>query len=199
MTFRLLVTGFGPFPGVPRNPSEELARRVADSPRLHRVLGTPPRLLVMSTSYAALASQLEPALTEMPDAVLMIGIARQARRLRVELRACNRASSLHPDVSGRTPRRKLDPLGPPERRSPAARRVLVALRSRGIEVRASHDAGRYLCNASYFRALAENNQTVFLHIPQLPSRPASRARMLDRWTQACVTAALTFARPGIDR
>ena len=32
---RLLVTGFGPFPGVMRNPSAEIARRVAASARWH--------------------------------------------------------------------------------------------------------------------------------------------------------------------
>lgn len=197
MTTRLLVTSFGPFPGVPRNPSEELARRIVGNPRLRRVLGAPPQLLVMRTSYAAIASQLEPALAEKPDAVLMIGVARQARRLRVELRARNRASSLYPDVSGRTHQLTLDPLAPPERRSSAAERVLVALRSRGTEVRASRDAGRYLCNASYFRVLAEGGRAMFLHIPPLPSEPARRARILDVWTRACITAALALAAPSV--
>ena len=143
MTFRLLVTGFGPFPGMPRNHSEELARRIAENPRLRRVLGAPPELLILRTAYCAIADQLEPRLAEKPDAVLMIGVARRARHIRVELRARNRASALYPDASGRTHRLTLEPLGPPERRSAAAARVLVALRSRGTEVRASRDAGRY--------------------------------------------------------
>ncbi len=191
---RLLVTGFGPFPGMPRNPSAELARRIAQSPRLRRVLGAPAQLLVLHTAYSAIPTQLEPALAEKPDAVLMIGVARKARRLRVETRARNRASVVYPDASGRTHRVALDPTGPTERRSNAALQVLATLRSQGCDARASRDAGRYLCNASYFRVLAENDRTAFLHIPPLPCDPARRARMLEEWTRAGLAAAFALAR-----
>ena len=175
---RLLVVGFGPFPRVPVNPSGVLAARLAASPRLRRVLGGPPRLLVMRTAYAAIGAELEPALAGKPDAVLMIGVAMRARRIRVELRARNRASRLFPDASGSTARRPtLEPAGPAERRNPAARQVLACLRGVGAVV--SRDAGRYLCNASYYRVLAEDCPAIFLHIPPLPDatrpRPAKSA------------------------
>lgn len=195
---RLLVTGFGSFPLVPINPSATLARRVAASPRLRRSIGASPRLLVLNTSYAAISAELEPALALRPDAVLMIGVARRATRIRVEGRAINRASRLFPDASGSVAARlTLDPGGPPARRSASAAPVRVALRRVGAV--ASRDAGRYLCNASYYRVLGEGCPAVFVHIPPLPdaSRPRRverplRRRPLDAWTEALVDAALTL-------
>ena len=193
MTRTLLVTGFGPFPRVPVNPSAELAGRIASDPRLRRALGIPPRLLILRTAYAAIPAMLEPALCEGPDAVLMIGVAARASRVRVETRAVNRASQLFPDASGRAAGRlTLDRDGPAIRRSRAAARVLVALRRGGLAAISSRDAGRYLCNASYYRALAEPCPVVFLHIPPLPA--SGRRRALDLWTRAGVEAALALCQ-----
>ena len=97
---RLLVTGFGRFPGVSVNPSAEIARRVAASPRWRR-LGIEAEALVMPTAYAAIEAVLAPALAGGFDAVLMIGVAGRARHVRVERRAANRASLLSPDVERR--------------------------------------------------------------------------------------------------
>lgn len=198
----LLVVGFGPFPSVPRNPSGDLARRLAGSARLRRVLGTSPRCLVMRTAYAAIATHLVPALRDRPDAVLMIGLAKRARRMRVEERARNRVSRLFPDVSGRIAARPLlDPDGPPVRRRPHAARAVWILRGHGVAASLSRDAGRYLCNASYFTALAEDRPTLFVHIPPPPradrSRPAGpirRQSMADRWVCALAEVALDLAR-----
>ena len=102
---RLLVTGFGPFPGIAHNPSAEIARRVAASPRwrMHEVGA---QTLILPTTYAALDEVLAPALGhEAPDALLMIGVAGRSTRVRIETRALNRASILAPDASGLRPGR----------------------------------------------------------------------------------------------
>lgn len=190
---RLLVTGFGPFPGVPRNPSAELATRLAQSARLRRVLGRAPELLMLAVSYAAIPEQLAPALASGPDAILMVGVARRARTIRVEHRARNRASRLYPDASGRTHTLTLDPLGPARRQSPVAPHIAVGLRRAGISAQVSRDAGRYLCNASYYRVLAEGRPALFLHIPPLPHRASKRQRLLEEWLEAGEIAALALA------
>ena len=191
---KLLVTGFGPFPRVPRNPSEVVARRVAGSPRLRRVLGERPRLLIMRTAYAAIGAELDAALAEQPRAVLMFGVATRAKRIRVETRAVNRASRLFPDASGTVSKRlTLEGDGPAARRSAAAaaRLALVLARS---GARISRDAGRYLCNASYFRVLREGCPAVFIHIPQVtgPIRGTRRRHGLDDGIAAYVEAALAL-------
>ncbi|WP_442919159.1 hypothetical protein [Methylobacterium sp. Leaf118] len=56
---RLLVTGFGPFPRVPDNPSARVARRLAALPRLRLVLagagGDPAAAHLAATLRAAFA------------------------------------------------------------------------------------------------------------------------------------------------
>ena len=180
----LLVTGFGPFPGMPRNPSAALARAIGAA--LRRRAGPRPQVLVLRTAYAAIPGALLPALAERPAAILMLGVASRARRIRVEARARNRASRLYPDASGRVSARlDLDPDGPAARRSTVAAQALAILQRHGLDARASNDAGRYLCNASYYAALAADCPALFVHIPPVPrtARPHRRAP----------------ARPGRDR
>lgn len=175
----LLITGFGPFPGMPRNPSAVLARRLGRSSRLRLAVGHGLRVRVLDTTYAAIETQLAPALAEGPCAVLMLGVASRAKRIRVEMQACNRASRFLPDASGRpSARLTLDPGGPAARHGGVAARALAILRRHGLAAARSRDAGRYLCNASYFRALGEPYPVLFVHIPPVPSakRPRDRAR-----------------------
>ena len=178
---RLLVTGFGPFPGIPRNPSAEIARRVAASPRW-RTLNVAARCLILPTTYAALDERLGPALDhEAPDAVLMIGVAGRSRRVRIERRALNRASPLLPDAVGQYPGGLTLGKGPMTRgmvprglgTSPAQLRA--TLRRHAVPCGISRDAGRYLCNAAYYRALAAPFPVLFVHIPK---PPAARRRSL---------------------
>ncbi|KQT57105.1 peptidase C15 [Methylobacterium sp. Leaf456] len=192
---RLLITGFGPFPRVPDNPSARVARRLAASPHLRRILGHAPDCLVLDTRYAALDTQLAPALAKNPPALLMIGVAASRRQVCVETRAVNRVSRLFPDATGKVSRRlAFEPGAPALRCSPAAEPVWVALERAGLAVAASRDAGRYLCNASYFRALAQNRPVVFLHIPMPPrtKRPVRAGRLHhdpEVWVAAFAEAA----------
>ena len=200
---RLLITGFGPFPTVPDNPSARLARRLAASPHLRRILGHAPDCLVLDTRYDALDTGLAPALARGPRAVLMIGVAARRSRVCVETRAVNRVSRLFPDASGAVGRSlAFDPDGPAQRRSAAAAQVRVALRRAGLDAAASREAGRYLCNASYYRVLATGRPALFLHIPMPPRtrRPkpgGGRGRpALDLWAEAFIEAARVLALRG---
>lgn len=168
---RLLITGFGPFPRVPRNPSERLARAIAKHPRLRR-LGIAAEGLILDTRYSAIDEQLLPKIHAFtPDAVLMLGVAARRRHVSVETRAMNRVSRLMPDASGRVaPSLAFRPGAPASLRSKAPNaRMVQAMRKRGVDGRASRDAGRYLCNAAYFAALesldGSTAQVSFIHIP----------------------------------
>ena len=200
---RLLITGFGPFPTVPDNPSARLARCLAASPHLRRILGHTPDCLVLYTRYDALDTGLAPALARGPRAVLMIGVAARRSRVCVETRAVNRVSRLFPDASGAVGRSlAFDSDGPAQRRSAAAAQVRVALRRAGLDAAASREAGRYLCNASYYRVLATGRPALFLHIPMPPRtrRPkpgGGRDRpALDLWAEAFIEAARVLALRG---
>jgi pyroglutamyl-peptidase len=122
--------------------------------------------------------------------------------VRVEVRALNRASRLFPDASGRVARHlALEAGGRPERRCREAGRVLAGLRRSGLGAVRSQDAGRYLCNAAYFRALREDIPVVFLHIPPAPdpNRPGRRdlrrrRSALDGLAEAVAAAAVLLMR-----
>lgn len=193
---RLIVTGFGPFPRMPSNPSAALAQAVAASPRL-RLHDVAARAVVLTTAYATLPGELDPLLAEQADAVLMIGVAGRSIKVRVETRATSRRSTLFPDAMGGVPR------GLSTRKAAGDSRlarvnVLAALRrlrGRGLPARPSRDAGRYLCNAAYFRALtARSGPTLFIHIPRTPiarraGRPVSRTHPVGvRWRMALARA-----------
>ncbi|HEX2554140.1 MAG TPA: peptidase C15 [Microvirga sp.] len=172
---RLLVTGFGPFPGIPKNPSEVAARRIARDPRWRR-LGIEVEALALSTTYDAVERELRPALARSrPDALLMIGVAGRSREVRVETRGLNRASILLPDAA------KVRPVRLQLERAPLARvtrarplRQVVTLRRHGFRARASINAGHYLCNASYFAALPQSHPVLFVHIPK-PGRAVRKS------------------------
>ena len=150
---RLLVTGFGPFPTMPRNPSAAAARAVAASP-LWRLQGVKAEVLILTTAYGTLAREFDPPLAGRPDAVLMIGVAGRSKGVRVEWRATNRRSSLFPDVAGERADKPAAGRSRPVRRTQLPpRKMLLVLRRHRLPSRLSRDAGRYLCNAAYYRAL----------------------------------------------
>ncbi|KAB1072868.1 peptidase C15 [Methylobacterium planeticum] len=182
---------------MPVNPSAALARRLGTLPRLRLALGQPPRVLELRTRYDAIPETFVPALAERPVAVLMFGVAASAQRLRVEMRGRNRASRLFPDASGTRPARlTLDADGPAERRSSVAAAARAVLRRHGVPAAASRDAGRYLCNASYYRALAEACPVLFLHIPPR-APPHARVRRPAQGRAATDSERLLRALTGI--
>jgi pyroglutamyl-peptidase len=188
---RLLVTGFGPFPGMPRNPSAALARQVAASPRW-RILGVQVECRILTTAYTALATELDPTLAEAPDAVLLVGVAGRSKRIRVERRATNRRSTLYPDVTGETAAALASGRTAERSSRIAPVKPLRALRAQKLPSRISRDAGRYLCNASYYRALALPRPVLFIHIPKPPPSRRIRRGLRHRLTyQERLGAALT--------
>lgn len=174
----LLVTGFGPFPTMPRNPSEVLARRLT-SHAMFRLGHIDVRCAVLTTAYGTLEAELAAALAGRPDAVLMIGVAGRSKVVRVEWRATNRRSILFPDAEGARATRPERPHSRSALRTPVpAAKALRVLRRGGVPARLSRDAGRYLCNAAYYHAIQSGVPALFIHIPRRreTSRPSPRRR-----------------------
>src|SRR6204780_3241585 len=107
---RVLLVGFGPFPGIPRNPSADLVKRLAKRrrPALASVLRSTH---IFATAYAAVDNELPILLDGKPDIVLMFGLAARRRQLCIETQARNARSILFPDVRGYHPARGLSSLG----------------------------------------------------------------------------------------
>jgi pyroglutamyl-peptidase len=177
----ILVTGFGPFPGAPFNPTVPLVARLAKlrGPALAGVTIVPH---VFPTSYAAVDREL-PALLRKhkPDAVLMFGLATRTPHIRIETRARN-AFALIPDAAGVSPQtRGIAAAGPRTLALPApARRLLAAARATRVPAALSRDAGRYLCNYLCWRAVEAARHpkgprlAAFVHVPPVGHMPVPR-------------------------
>jgi pyroglutamyl-peptidase len=183
---RVLILGFGPFPGAPRNPSAVLVKRLARRrrPALAAIIRTTH---VFATAYAAVDCELPKLLADKPDIVLMFGLAARRRQLCIETQARNARSILFPDVRGYRPARGVIALEKPAARrgnAPFAR-LLAAARASRMPARLSRDAGRYVCNYSYWRALALAGQgssplVQFIHIPRVRFEPRRKRKQKYR-------------------
>lgn len=192
---RILLAGFGPFPGAPVNPSAALAEALAR--RRRPALADAKRSLhVFATSYAAIDRDLPALFATRPDIVLIFGLAGRRRHLCIETRARNAASVLFPDVNGYRPERAIiSPSRPPALRGRAPfADLLGALRGISFPARLSRDAGGYLCNYAYWRALERtgNNPRLvqFVHIPptRLGTRKLRRGRPLPSFGRLVIAA-----------
>ncbi len=167
---RVLVTGFGPFPGIEKNASEAIVRalsRFAAWPGLEVATG------VLPVAWADARTHARRAIAGFePHAVLHFGVSRRAFGFEIETRAVN-MSGLRQDAAGAIrPPKALVRAGKPVLKStlpPLA--LLRALRTGGYPAELSTDAGRYLCNALFYWSLADaeaNGRLVsFVHMPAL--------------------------------
>jgi pyroglutamyl-peptidase len=183
----ILITGFGRFPGAPANPSGLMATRLV---RRRRPAFAATRRVahVFATRYDAVDREL-PALLkrERPDIVVMFGVATRSHRVRIEQRARNRIA-MFPDASGHRPAmRTIAPHRDAQRNPLPAARLVKAARTAGVAAAPSRNAGAYLCNYVYWRALEAAaqpdgpGQVIFIHVPpvglkELPKKLFKRPR-----------------------
>ncbi len=166
----LLITSFGPFPGVPVNPSARLVEALARLPGW-LWLGWKVRHAILPVSYGPTEAALAPLLEKRPRAILMFGVAARRKAVTVEIVARNRTSRTARDASGRLPKLARLDSGPAilKGRAPMPR-LRDLLREAGNPVRLSRNAGPYLCNAAYRFALRGTKAkvpVVFVHVPRV--------------------------------
>ena len=179
-TMRALITGFGPFPGAPYNPTQRLVNRLV---RLRRPAFDNIERIghVFPVTYDAVDTQLPALLTQhKPDLLLMFGLATRTPYVRIETRARNTITQLWPDA-GHTAVLSctIDPASPATRRFGGHTRYLLqAAKATGIDARASINAGAYLCNYLSWRAIEATGQhsrtlplAAFIHVPKVPRAP----------------------------
>ena len=180
---RILLTGFGPFPGAPYNPTQPLVARLV---RLRRPAFDCVELAshIFPVTYADVDRQLPELLARhKPHALLMFGLAARTSFLRVETRARNAVTMLWPDAANTRARkgaiaREADAM----MFGPHTARLLRAARLTGIDARPSRDAGSYLCNYLSWRAIERVSAgggpalAAFIHIPLLARGGAARRK-----------------------
>jgi pyroglutamyl-peptidase len=177
---RILITGFGPFPGAPYNPTQPLVARLL---RLRRPALSDVELTghIFPVTYRAVDRKLPELLAKhRPDALLMFGLASRTPHLRIETRARNAVTTLWPDAD-HTRVRKGSIAGGADAMmfGPHAAKLLRAAVGTGIDARASRDAGSYLCNYLSWHAIEATcgddgpRLAAFVHVPPLARGGAS--------------------------
>ncbi len=167
---RILLTGFGPFPGVADNPSGALACHLANAIESADQSLT---ALLLPVDWQRTADALRSGLDYVrPDIVLMFGVSKKATGFRIERFAYN---GIQPraDCEGFLPPRSRICIAHPYRLESAlpAAKLARALKSAGHAATVSRSAGRYLCNLSYLHALGWASEAQptplvsFIHIP----------------------------------
>jgi pyroglutamyl-peptidase len=168
----LLVTAFGPFGGRRWNASSlALAELRKMAPEL--------RTRILPVDAVEAPRRMHEAIRRIaPRAVVMLGEAGGATRIRLEERAWNEMDFAIPDIAGRQPRgMAIDPAGPAflDSRTDIGR-MLVSLDSAGHAAERSQDPGRYLCNRLYHGVLSRwSCPAIFIHLPLENHLPPARA------------------------
>ena len=169
---RIFITGFGPFPGAPFNPTQPLVARLL---RLRRPALDDVELSghIFPVTYQAVDRELPQLVTKYrPQAVLMFGLASRTAHVRIETRARNAVTTRWPDADQTRARKgSISDGADAVMFGPHTMKLLRAADSTGIDARASRDAGSYLCNYLSWRAIeATGSETgprlaAFVHIP----------------------------------
>jgi pyroglutamyl-peptidase len=180
MSLRVLITGFGPFPGAPFNPTMPLVDRLLElrRPALDDVALSGH---IFHVTYQTVDRELPELIAERrPHALLMFGLASRTGYLRIETRARNAVTTHLPDADGNRAQsasivRAADALA----FGPHTASLMRAARATGIDARLSRDAGAYLCNYLSWRAIEATRQlggpalASFVHVPLLANGRAS--------------------------
>lgn len=154
---RILVTGFGSFPGMPRNPTERLAAALAAAP--------PAGVDVIRLDTHWSVVDTLPTVARRYGAVIMFGVAGRETMIRYE-RIATPQTGGQLDAANAMPR----PLARTRYTQFDVPELVREARAAGFPVRLSHSAGTYVCNAGYGAALCGNPRALFVHVPPTTRR-----------------------------
>ena len=198
---RVLITGFGPFPGAAENSSAWLVEALT---------GTHPssrpecdiHAEVLPTEWAEVA-KLGPRLVQRhrPRLILHLGLSKRAREFRIE-RSAHNLIDLREDARGVFPGRRtiLDRAEGRLYTAIPTSQLAKHLRTQDLPAVASRSAGTYLCNYLYYLSLHwarrqdEACDVCFVHLPPGPRQggPLSEADLL-RGAELILRYLLAFA------
>ena len=168
----ILLTGFGPFPGVPVNATSVFVPQLAAAAR-QRFPAASVVAEILPTEWHAAPRRLEALLAaHEPTLAVHFGVSAEAHGLVIETTARN-LTCAKADACGALPGSpQVIALAAEILETPLPANDMVArLMQRGVPSSLSTDAGRYLCNAVLYRSLhhaatrAPGLRAVFVHLP----------------------------------
>lgn len=173
------MTGFGPFPGIPRNASELLVRGLT---REANVNGTEVAAAVIPVVWDEARAAAQRAIAGFePHAVLHFGVSKRASAFEIETRAFNMSGPKKDHAGVVRPPVALVHAGQPTLSATLPPLDLIrSLRTSGHPAVLSRDPGRYLCNALFYWSLADGADAGrlvgFVHMPAFGIDTAVKSR-----------------------
>ncbi len=200
----MLLTGFGPFPGVEENATSKLVPEIATrAQRLNRNIAFVFEVLPVAWRDGPgrarrLVEQFNPAV------VLHFGVSKAASGFMIETRAKNFCKPVADAVGELPPLGLLGGQGEAGKTStlPCAE-IVSRLQRHGLPAELSDDAGGYLCNAILFDTLSRaqsGTRAGFVHLPATLTSDSRPMTMADaaRGGLEIVSVCLEHVLPGDD-
>jgi len=172
---RILVTGFGPFPGAGQNPTAELIEWLGSQRLGARHPPAEIATAIIPTEWSVLPEMHARLMADhQPDVAIHFGLRVSSEAFHIEQRAQNWKSG-EPDATGE----RLSP-SPVLTAKPRllhtpypVERLVDHLKRQGLPARLSVDAGPYICNMAYYLSLdgmgdaGNPGSALFVHIPPI--------------------------------
>jgi pyroglutamyl-peptidase len=170
----VLITGFEPFGGETRNPSQEIAETLhGREVQRRRIVGA-----VLPCVFGESIRELKRLLREhRPEVVIALGQAGGRPHITPERIAINLDDARIPDNAGAAPVER-----PVVRGGPAAywstlpvKAIVQELSARGVPASVSHTAGTFVCNHVFYGLMhllrrSSGVRAGFIHVPFLPEQ-----------------------------
>ncbi|CAF1543601.1 unnamed protein product [Adineta ricciae] len=164
----ILITGFGPFRSVHKNPSWEVAQALKTYVQWTRPLHIITHQL--QVTYDDVSKKIPDYwINYNPTLVVHIGVATGSKEVRMEKYACN-TDYFHTDNNGSAPETgqciKNDAPKVLLAQLPLSDICSRVRRQTPLPIVVSDNAGRYLCEYIYYQSLfIDSKRTIFIHIP----------------------------------
>ena len=172
---KIMLTGFGPFPGVQRNATEkyvpELAKASSEKLKNRNI---DIAYEILPAQWKAAPTRAVQAITHIrPHLILHFGVAKDIDGFAIE-RIARNTCAISPDACDEMPEFNcVEPNGPKNLYvSIPAQHIVHRLRLQGYPAELSKDAGEYICNAVFYTSLrtaqaaGTDCQIGFTHLPE---------------------------------
>ena len=195
---RILITGFGPFPGAPVNPTAAMIEALAADPAALDGVGE-IRTEILAVEYDSVPARLAGiAAGFAPDIAIHFGLSARAEGFTLERLARNEIAADRPDNSGAQPNAACIVEGGEGHPSTLPLdAIAVALSEAGLPHSWSDNAGGYLCNYVFYLSRSPHfaeyapEMSGFVHVPPLAGEgaPANAMRLDDLVAGTCLIVA----------
>jgi len=166
---KILLTGFTPFGGLTRNPSQQIVEHLARVKPVSDLVTA-----VLPTEYERAGERIRALIRDVePDAVICLGVAQKRAAINLERIALNLNDSPASDNAGVVAEKRCIESGglPTYQSTLPLTKMANALRQHDIPVQLSDDAGKYVCNHVFYvarHALEQAGRVIpcgFIHVP----------------------------------